>query len=305
MQATVRGQLTEFRGSEIVFSAGALRTPQLLMLSGIGPASHLREWGIEVRMDLPGVGANLTDHPELSVPWTFRGRHPAMPGRGMLTSALHWTADGSDKPGDLEILPFVATTAQMMRIANMMRNPLNTAKMIRNTSLSLVLSQARTMRLPFIVIGLQQPNSRGSVKLAAADPTVAPQLHWNVFAEEADRRRFREAITVTSAIFEASSMRAIGASLKGLGPNDLRSNASLDVWMNEHIFTVGHASGTCRMGPSSDPDAVADQYGRVHGVENLRICDQSLFPEIPSRGPNATAIMLGERMAEFFERDAV
>lgn len=82
VEANVAGELKTFHAEEVVLSSGALRTPQLLMLSGVGPAGHLREQGIDVRVDLAGVGQNLTDHPQLSVPWNFRGSHRAMPGRG-------------------------------------------------------------------------------------------------------------------------------------------------------------------------------------------------------------------------------
>lgn len=300
VEATVDGQLRTFRGAEVVLSAGAFRTPHLLMLSGIGPAAHLREKGVEVRVDLPGVGQGLTDHPELSTPWKVRGRYPATPGRGVLTSALHWTADGSEKPGDLEILPFVAAPASMMHLAGAARHPVATLAMMRKTSPRLVISQARNARLPFVVIGLQQEDSRGTVTLASANPQDQPVLDWNLFAEESDTRRFREAVRVTEELFESKAMRAAGVSLLGLGREDTANDTALDDWVRKHLFTVGHASCTCRMGPDSDPDAVVDQQGRVRGVENLWICDQSIFPEIPSRGPNATAIMVGERMSEFF-----
>jgi choline dehydrogenase len=302
VEAHVGGGVKKFYAGEVVLSAGALRTPQLLMLSGIGPASHLREKGIEVRVDLAGVGQNLTDHPELSVPWNYRGRHRTMPGRGVMTSALHWTAEGSEQPSDLEILPFVATPAQMMHLSGTLRRPMATLKMMRDTSTRFVIAQARTVRLPFIVIGLQQEDSRGTVTLASSNPDDPPVLNWNLFAEENDVRRFREAVKVTAQIFSSAHMTKIHAKLVGLDREQLARNEELDAWMRSHIFAVGHPSSTCRMGPASDPTAVVDQYGRVYGIENLRVCDQSVFPKIPSRGPNATAIMIGERMSEFFEQ---
>ena len=181
----------------------------------------------------------------------------------------------------------------------MARHPIAMFKAMRGTPLQLLRDQARAAKFPFIIIGLQQPDSRGAVTLASSDPSDPPRLRYNVFGEESDRRRFREAIRRLDEIFASGPMRDINASLLGLEKDDLVSDKSVDAWATNHLFVVGHPSCTCKMGPSSDPMAVVDQYGRVYGVENLRVCDTSIFPEIPSRGPNATAIMLGERMSDF------
>ena len=89
--------------------------------------------------------------------------------------------------------------------------------------------------------------------------------------------------------------------MTNLSTDDLATNESIDDWARRNIFAVGHASSTCRMGSDPDDGAVVDQYGKVHGVEGLRVADTSIFPKIPSRGPNATAVMVGERLVEFFD----
>ena len=300
VETDVAGERRIFRANEVVFSAGALRSPQLLMLSGIGPAEHLREHDIQVLENLPGVGQNLMDHPELSVQWDFSGKCALEPGRGVLTSALNWTAEGSDYSDDLEILPFVVTSGDMMRVTSMARNPVQAISALRRTSTKFVIEQAKALRRPFTVIGLQQEDSRGTVRLGSGDPTQPPELDWNLMAEESDRRRFREAIRVTAEIYHSDAMRDIGGRMVNMSKEDLATDRTIDVWARGHIFTVGHPSCTCRMGPDPDQGAVVDQYGKVYGVEGLRVADTSIFPQIPSRGPNATAVMVGERLVEFF-----
>jgi choline dehydrogenase len=294
---------TTYAREEVIVCTGALRTPHLLMNSGIGPAAHLRQHQIQVVQDLPGVGANLTDHPELSVRWNHAAKLPAMPGRGVITSALHWTSDTVGRPGDLELLPFVATAGQIMKATSMARRPIQALQAIRKTSLQYLLTQAKAMRLPFIAVGLQDEHSRGTVRLRSANPLDAPLLDWNLMSEPTDRARFREGVRKAAEIFSTREMRAIRASTVNLSTEDLRDDASLDAWARANIFTVGHACGTARMGAASDAAAVVDQYGNVHGLHGLRIVDTSIFPVIPTRGPNATTVMTAERLASVINGD--
>lgn len=300
VEADVDGVRTTFRASETVLAAGALRSPQLLMLSGVGPAGHLRTHGIDVAQDLPGVGMNLVDHPELSLQWDFSGKSTLMPGHGVLTSSLNWTADGSDQPGDLELLPFVTTAGQMMHMATVAKHPGEALVSLRRTSKRFLMNQARGMRHPFMVIGLQQEESRGTVRLASADPHRQPVIDWNLMSVDSDRRRFREGIRTAVELFHSAPMKAVGARMINLDASDAVDDKRLDAWARTNIFATGHPSCTCRMGPAEDSTAVVDQTGRVHGVDGLRVADTSIFPKIPSRGPNATAVMVGERLSEFF-----
>lgn len=279
VEASVDGAVTQFHAEEVVLSAGALRTPQILMLSGIGPAQHLREHGIGVRVDSPGVGQNLMDHPKMSSTWTYDGGFPVMPGRNVMTSNLNWTSTGSSQVGDLEILPFVATRASMLGLGPEL---------------------AAQNQDPAVQVSVMQEDSRGEVRLVSADPRGNPRLTWNFFREQSDRVRIREAMQVLYELYTSTPMRAIGARLLTLDKVDLTSHAAMDAWMVAHLNYAGHPSCTAKMGPETDPTAVADQYGKVRGVTSLRICDQSIFPKLTSRGPAATAIMLGERMSEFF-----
>ncbi|UXF67274.1 mycofactocin dehydrogenase MftG [Rhodococcus qingshengii] len=301
VEVDISGEVKTYRGKEVVLSTGALRSPQLLMLSGVGPAAHLREHGIEVVQNLPGVGQNLTDHPELSVKWEFDGKCTQSPGRGVLTSALNWTAENSSQPDDLEILPFVISSGDMMRVTTMAKNPKQALSALRKTSTKFMVDQALNLRRPFTIVGLQQEDSRGTVELDSADPTKLPKINWNLMAEESDRIRFREGIRTVSELYNSDAMRAIGGKMTNLDKKDLADDKSIDNWARNHIFAVGHPSCTCRMGSDPDNGAVVDQFGRVHGVQGLRVADTSIFPKITSRGPNATAVMVGERLVEFFD----
>ena len=278
VEAEVRGRAERFFAGEVVLSAGALRTPQILMLSGIGPADHLRDVGVDVRVHSPGVGQNLMDHPKMSTTWTFDGEFPLAPGRNVMTTNLNWTAEGSPQTGDLEILPFVATRADM----------------------GLGPRKDRVNQSPAVQVSVMQEDSRGEVRLTSADPHDGPRLTWNFFREQSDRTRILEAMRMLHAVYESVPMRAIGARLLQLDERDLAGPVPAEAWMRAHLNYAGHPSCTAKMGPESDPMAVADQHGRVRGVEHLRICDQSLFPKLTSRGPAATAIMLGERVSDFF-----
>jgi choline dehydrogenase len=300
VETTVAGQTRKVRAGTVVVAAGALRSPQLLMLSGVGPADHLKAHGVDLVADLPGVGSNLTDHPEVSVAWTSAAKLPDMPGRGLLTSSLNWTAEGSDRVSDLEILPFVSKLGDMINAESMLKRPIQSLKALRSTSLQMLRAQAKAMGSPFIVISLMQEKSRGTVRLRSADPGDNPELFWNYFAEADDTRRLGEAVRRTEEIFASQAMSGV-AKLNDLEASDVATAESTESWIRAHIFGAGHPCCSCKMGPESDGMAVVDQRGRVHGLENLMVADTSIFPEIPSRGPNATAIMIGEKLADTFD----
>lgn len=269
VQALVDGQPSTFRAAETVVAAGALRTPQILMLSGLGPSEHLRSHGIEVIEDLAGVGSGLTDHPEFALQWDFSGEIKNLPGRARLTTTVNWTAEGSDRSNDLEILLFIARAGE---------------------------AEGQPHRV--VLVGLQQEDSRGTVRLASADPTAPPAIDYNILAEESDRRRVREGMRVAWEIFHSSPVAGVAGGLLNVTAADLSDAAAIDAWVRSHVFGVGHAACTCRMGPASDRSAVVDQHLRVYGVEGLRVADTSVFPEILSCGPNATAVMIGERCSD-------
>ncbi|MFF2486085.1 mycofactocin system GMC family oxidoreductase MftG [Microbacterium sp. NPDC058062] len=279
VEVDVAGERRTIRATETILAAGALRSPLILLHSGIGPADQLREHGIDVVADLAGVGAGLTDHPQVGIRWLTSDPVQVIPGRGVMTSALSWTSEGSTERGDLELLPFVAPLGDMMRIPRE--------------------AQPDPLRYPVLILLLQQPESRGSVQLTSSDPFDQPRIDWNLLATDSDKRRIREGVRVAADIFHSSSLTDVGGRLINLDPSDLKDDSALDGWASANFFTVGHASSTCRMGSVDDDTAVVDQYARVHGVAGVRVADTSIFPHITSHGPNATAFMVGERVSSF------
>ncbi|WP_154755179.1 mycofactocin dehydrogenase MftG [Amycolatopsis pithecellobii] len=265
------GTRTTVHGEEIIVACGAFRSPQLLLLSGIGRAEQLAAHGIDVRADLPGVGRGLHAHPGVVAPFSLRNPIESPAGRGAMASVLHWSADGSKGLDDLEILPFMRTTVEA-------GDALGSA-----------------------VLAVMNEDSRGCVTLASADPEDEPNVDFDFLRTQHDVKRGRELVRTFFDLFNSPSMRGIGAATIGLDREDVRDAQLLDAWVKTHLTHGAHEAATCRMGPDSDPMAVVDQFGRVKGVEGLRVCDTSIWPTTPSRGPAATAIMTGEHIAAFIE----
>jgi predicted dehydrogenase (TIGR03970 family) len=265
------------RAAEVVLSAGAVGSAHLLLRSGIGPAADLRAAGIPVVADLP-VGRNATDHPVLYLPWRPVRPLPVPVGMPALHGVLHTAADGP-AGGELEILPWLAPFSRVMR------NP--TAPPPRGTAdADLALG-----------VALLQEDSRGRLTLAA-DPEAQPRIDHRYLTEEPDRRRMRAAVRLAAELLRTGPMAALVAA-RGSPPDDvLTDDRALDGWIRRQLSTAVHLAGTARMGPDGDPGAVVDQHLRVRGVTGIRVVDTSVMPRVTSRGPAATAVMIGERAAE-------
>jgi choline dehydrogenase-like flavoprotein len=293
-------------GGEVVRSAGAFKSPHLLALSGIGPRAELEAAGIAVVADLPGVGKRFSDHPDLTLSWTPTHRLDAQGQRDAFQYLLNTNSEGSKYDGDLEIIAMTRTMAAMMgmeqgsrmsTIWDTLRRPGATLKAMKGVSLKRFLGQLRHSNDMGFAIAVQQEESRGDLTTVSADPTVYPKIDYNYLSDESDRRRMREVIRKTVAILHTEAFKPIFRSLTEIDAATLADDAKLDAWAAAHLATAIHAAGTCRMGPDPADGAVVDQYGRVHGVAALRVADTSILPFAPSRGPAATTIMIGERMA--------
>jgi choline dehydrogenase len=293
IEALVDGKAQVFRAPEIVISAGALKTPQLLMLSGIGPADHLREHQIPVLADLGAVGQNLMDHAVVHVPWDSNLDLPRITDRGAMTTVLNWQGTHSQ----LEIMPFLLTSGELLGAWDVLKRPIKAVEAMRGTSARAVWRQMRGLRHATVIMSLMHGQSRGSVTLRSNDPNAHPVLRWNLCSVDADKESYREATRVLWDLYNAPAMRPINPSLVGFSKKMVANDDAIDEYVWNHLAS-GHPAGTCRMGPSSDENAVVDQELRVRGVEGLRVADTSVFPAMPSRGPNATAMMIGERLAD-------
>jgi len=273
------GGSSTIEGSEIILSASAVQSPRLLMHSGIGPAHQLGPAGIPIVAELPGVGQNLRDHPHVYTTWAAAPGYPLDAELPRYQTILRYTAPGSHLRNDMQILMVSFATGRVDRGGDGMTPVGITIQPVLN-----------------LAVG------KGEVRLDPADPFGMPLIDFNMLAEEFDRRRLRDSLRLSVRLAGHPAFRDI------LGPRiaptdeDFASDEALDAWMRREITHTHHLSGTCKMGPSSDTLAVVDQYGKVHGVENLRVVDASIMPDCVRANTNATCMMIGERVADLMKQ---
>ena len=258
-------------GEEIILSAGAIASPQLLLLSGVGPAEELRPLGIEVVRDLPGVGRGMKNHPSVSIVYRSDPSHHLAPDAPRNQVGLRFTAEGSPMRNDIQVQP---TT-----------------------------SYPESKTAPDIRIGcrLEYPYSEGAVTLNSADVAEQPRLDFRFLTDPRDLPRYRDAVRRTVSIFERPAFNGLLAERLSPTDADLASDDALDAWLQQNAGIAGHQSVTCKMGPESDPSVVVDQHCKVHGLEGLRVIDASVMPDIVRANTNATVIMIAERAADFIQ----
>jgi choline dehydrogenase len=260
---------------ELILSGGAVGSPQLLLLSGVGPADHLQEIGIPVRHELPGVGQNLRDHPNVRIPVRVKVDFPLDPEAPRTQLALRYTAAGSADRNDMQIL-------QSSFSSPMGGDPLK-GEGIRFTCI------------------IELAMAAGELKLSSIDPHVQPLLNFRYLEDAWDRQRLREGVRLCLKLLEHPAYRDIVEECIAPTPRDLESDESLDQWLRRNVTTTQHISGTCKMGPDSDPMAVVDQYCRVRGLDNIRVVDVSVLPDCVRANTNATTIMIAERVADWMK----
>ena len=265
------GERFTVKGEEIILSAGAIASPQLLMLSGVGPADHLRNLGVQVLQDLPGVGQNLRDHVSVVMAMRVKESFPQDPYAPGLQTVLRYTADGSSAPTDMELIPgsfFTPLGGDPMKGGGV--------------TIAAVLNLAV---------------SAGEQRLTSTDPHVQPYLDYRLLLDPWDGQRIRECVRLGIRLLEHEAYRDIVADRLFPADQDLSSDEALDAWLLRNSRTSYHNSGTCKMGPESDALAVVDQYCRVRGLEGLRVVDTSVAPDVVRANTNPTAIMIAERAA--------
>lgn len=276
--ATEDGPLV-IEGDEIVLCAGAVASPHLLMLSGIGPADEIARVSVEPRIDLPGVGRNLRNHPLCATAWSIAEAYgePELLGIPWQTQ-LRTTAPGSRDREDA-----------CLGMAVLGTRPVATA-----------VPGAATSTEPRLGIStlLMHAASSGSVRLASADPDVQPEIDLNYLAEPSDLERMRSMIRLAVELGRHSCLDGLRGELLGPAPEELGSDRALDEWLLRNVLTSHHPSGTCRMGPDRDGMAVVDEQGRVHGFDGLRVVDASIMPDCPRVNVNATVMMVAEKIAD-------
>jgi choline dehydrogenase-like flavoprotein len=279
---------------EVVVSAGAFGSPQVLMLSGIGPAAHLRQHGIDVRADLP-VGDNLHDHMFVPMTYVMKGARnrgsAAYFARGMVEEALR----GNTWMGRtvFEAVGFVHSS-RGADVPDIQIHALPWSYPFPNQDAP---TRHKVDPAPALTVmpTLIYPESRGTLRLASADPTAAPLIDPGYLAEQADRDLLLEGMRL---VRETMANRLVSAGVSAeLNPGrDFPDEASLARELPNRATTVYHPVGSCRMGV--DDRAVVDPELRVCGVEGLRVADASIMPSITGGNTNAPAMMIGERCAE-------
>jgi choline dehydrogenase-like flavoprotein len=319
VEAERGGRRVEYRGEEVVLCASGLKSPHLLLLSGVGPAEQLRRHGIEVVHDSPGVGQGAKDHPALFV--SFRIREEGLPSlpeqlpRGLLQVCLNHTAPGCEIVGELQIGCSASSFSDLMnaaradggggtRLPSYLRRPWATAKALRRLPLRVMLAQAKMQDNLLLLCSMDAEKSTGEISLASADPREQPVIKLNYLSHPDDLSRLTANVRVAVDLLASPEFKRLGARLVAPADPELASDESLHAWIKSNLSTSLHTMCSARMGPATDPSAVVDQHLRVHGVERLRIVDISVIPSVIRRGPAATAIMLAERAAHLIcQRD--
>jgi choline dehydrogenase-like flavoprotein len=287
-------------GREVLLSAGALQSPQILMLSGIGPAAHLKHHGIAVVHDLPGVGKNLQDHIDivhsyeagasrglfglsLSSAWAvLKGMvRWSRFRRGMLTSNFA-EGNGFIKTRPEESLP----DAQLVFIVAKLID--HGRKLLPGNGYS-------------IHVGLLRPKSRGSISLASADPLAMPMIDTNFLAEPDDMDRLIRGFKLAREIMHQPALTRFGGKESRVSAQ-AQTDVQIEAFIRAHADCAYHPVGTCRMGTGSQ-DVVDDEL-RVKGVEGLRVVDASIMPNIVSGNTNAPTIMIAEKAADMIKAAA-
>ena len=286
-------RLQELRAArEVILCGGAINSPQLLQLSGIGPPDELRALGLRVVVPLQGVGENLQDHLETYVqyactePITLYSA-TSLPAKAKIGAEWLLTRDGLGATNHFEAGGFIRSEAGV-RHPDLQYHFLPMAVSYDGHS-------AATCHGFQAHIGPMRPTSRGHVKLRSASPREAPRILFNYMSTEQDRKEMRAGVRLTREIFAAPAFdRFRGAELSP-GPA-VESDAEIDACIRAKAESAYHPSGTCRMG--HDPLAVTDGSGRVHGVQGLRVIDASIMPAVISGNLNAPTIMMAEKLAD-------
>jgi choline dehydrogenase-like flavoprotein len=287
---------------EVILSGGTYNSPQLLMLSGIGPGDHLRQHGIDVVLDLPGVGRNLSEHPVVYAEFTTREPITFLNSLRydkLVASALRWALAGS---GPLASL--VCNCVLMVKTQAGLPRP-DIQLMILPVRLDARpwfpgIGKRQTHVFSVMVIQLH-PQSRGRLELRSADPFERPKIALNLLSTESDFAEMRRGIGAVRKLFSTSPLAELITGETKPGPN-VADDASLDAYLRANMRITQHPVGTCTMGKSRD--AVVDPRLRVRGVEGLRVVDASIMPTVPGGNTNAPVIMIAEKAAEMIRQDA-
>ncbi|MBP0438851.1 choline dehydrogenase [Tianweitania sediminis] len=279
---------------KVVLAASSINSPKLLLLSGIGPAEELRQHGITVVADRPGVGKNLQDHLEIYI--QQESLKPIT-----LHSKLNWVAKG-----------MIGAEWLLFKTGLGATNHFESAAFLRSKA-GVDYPDIQYHFLPAAMrydgkavakahgfqahVGPMRSNSRGAITLRSPDPAVKPKILFNYMAHEEDWADFRHCVRLTREIFGQEAFRPYAG--REISPGaEVQTDAELDAFIREHAESAYHPCGSCRMGRADDPHAVVDPQTRVIGVDDLHVADSSIFPRVTNGNLNGPSLMTGEKAAD-------
>jgi choline dehydrogenase-like flavoprotein len=283
--------------TEVILSAGAIGSPRLLQLSGVGPADHLTSLGIPVQLDQPGIGANLQDHLDLFVIAECTGPHTYDRFNTPLLSALAALQYAVTRTGPVASSLF--ETGGFWYADRDARSPdiqfhLGLGSGIE-AGVAAMPSGGVTLNSAYL-----RPRSRGTVRLASADPAAAPLIDPNYWDDPHDREMSIRGLKLAQEIMRQPALAPFVQAERLPGP-EVKTEADYIAYASRHAKTDHHPAGTCRMG--TDPGAVTDPRLRLNGLDGLRIVDASIMPTVVSSNTNAATIMIAEKAADMIRAD--
>ena len=280
---------------EVIISAGSVGSPQMLQMSGIGPAEVLRNAGVEVKHDLPGVGQNLQDHLEFYFQFrckkniTLNGKL-GLWSKFLIGARWHLFKSGLGATNHFESCAFIRSRPGI-KAPDIQYHFLPAAMRYDG--------RAAFDGHGFQVhVGHNKPTSRGRINIKSPDPLDKPSILFNYLETEVDREGFRQCVRLTRDIMQQPAMEEYKGDEIQPGIS-VQSNEEIDAWVRQGVESAYHPSCTCKMG--SDEMAVVDPNTRVRGVDNLRVVDSSIFPTIPNGNLNSPTIMVAERAADLIK----
>ena len=298
------GQIkTALASREVILSAGAYGSPQILMLSGIGPAEHLKEMGIDVVQDLPGVGQNVSEHASYFI-------HYKLKRKVSYLRYLRW-----DKVAVNLARWWLLRSGPFAHQATSVHAQVRTRPELERPDMQIFFNPASMMAGPWFpvlkpepihefnaIMILLHPESRGWVKLRSKDPKDAPRIFLNLLSEQRDIDTLIAGLRIARKVFETPPM-ADEIDREIAPGKEAQSDADLTAYLRRAGMVSHHPVGTCKMG--HDDMAVVDPQLRVRGIEGLRVCDASVMPTVPGGNTNAPTIMVGEKAADLIRGRAL
>jgi choline dehydrogenase-like flavoprotein len=273
---------------EVILAAGAIGSPQVLLLSGIGPAEHLTEVRVPVVHDLPGVGANLQDHPYCTPVWEATAPE-SLYGADKPKYLLEWLLRRSGPLTSSVAEAFAFVRSRPGLAAPDIQFHFAPAYFVDHGNEEF---NGHAFTLGPVLI---TPRSRGTVRLRSNDPAAKPRIVTNTLAEADDVAALVNGIKLAREWVKTAPLADVAAREFYPG-SDVTSDDDLEAWLRAHVELIYHPSGTCKMG--ADDDAVVDSQLRVRGLEGLRVCDASVFPVIPGGNTAAPTMMVAEKCAD-------